>query len=148
MPRQLKLKTLEMGCLELYLIYQYGELWEEEWRPLQGLAITSLLTVVSQEMMDHALKGLTRPFIKSLGIPPEGALRKLPNGICDKRVRCPFYHKKECVPLYKNMPMCFEPAGVEDLEARRLAGLLVRMWREGVYLVVVVHPEVNWHHGG
>jgi hypothetical protein len=40
------------------------------------------------------------------------------------------------------MPSCFEPAGIEDLEARRLAGMLVRMWREGVYLIVVVHPEV------
>lgn len=143
MPRQLNLKTHEMGNLELYLIYQYGELWEEEWRPLQGEKITSLLTVVSKEMMDHALKGLTRPFIKALGIPPEGALRKLPNGTCDKRIMCPFYRKKECVPLFKKMPSCFEPAGVEDLEARRLAGLLVRMWREGVYLVVVVHPEVG-----
>lgn len=143
MPRQLSLKTHEMGSLELYLIYQYGELWEEEWRPLQGEAITSLLTVVTQEMMDHALKGFTRPFVKSLGIPPEGALRKLPNGTCDKRIMCPFYRKKECTPLFKTMPMCFEPAGIEDLEARRLAGLLVRMWREGVYLVVVVHPEVG-----
>jgi hypothetical protein len=142
-PRQVKLKTHEMGDLELYLIYQYGELWEEEWRLLQGEAITSLLTVVSKEMMDYALKGLTRPFIKSLGIPPEGALRKLPNSICDKRIMCPFYRKKECIPLFKKMPMCFEPAGIKDLEARRLAGLLVRMWREGVYLVVVVHPEVG-----
>lgn len=143
MPRQLSLKTHEMGDLELYLIYQYGDLWEEEWRPLQGEAITSLLTVVPQEMMDHALKGLTRPFIKSLGIPPEGALRKLPNKLCDKRIMCPFYRKKECVPLFKKMPECFEPAGIADLEARRLAGLLVRMWREGVYLVVVVHPETQ-----
>jgi hypothetical protein len=141
-PRQLNLKTHEIGDLDLYLIYQYGEIWEEEWSPLQGQAITKLLTVVSQEMMDHALKGLTGPFVKALGIPPEGALRKLPNHLCDRRGVCPFYHKKECLPLYKKMPSCFEPSGIEDLEARRLAGILVRMWREGVYLVVVVHPEV------
>lgn len=142
MPRELNLNTHEMGDLNLYLIYQYGEVWEEEWRPLQGEAITKLLTVVSQEMMDHALKGFTRPFIKALGIPPEGALRKLPNSLCDRRIHCPFYHKKECVPLYKKMPSCFEPAGIEDLEARRLAGDFVRMWRAGVYLVVVVHSEL------
>jgi hypothetical protein len=141
-PRKLNLKTQEIGTLELYLIYQYGDLWEEEWRPLQGETITSLLTVVSQEMMNHALKGLTRPFVKALGIPPEGALRKLPNAACDKRGICPFYHKKECVPLFKKMPSCFEPAGIQDLEARQLGGSLVRMWREGVYLIVVVHPEV------
>lgn len=141
MPRQLKIKTHEMGELELYLIYQYVDTWEEEWKPLQGAAITSLLTVVSQEMMTHALKGLTIPFIKALGIPPVGALRKLPNPQCDKRVLCPFYRKKECVPVAKAMPSCFEPAGIEDLDARRLAGDLVRMWREGVYIVVVVHPE-------
>lgn len=139
MPRQLKLKTHEMGDLDLYLIYQYGDDWEEEWRPLQGDPITSLLTVIPQEMMDHALKGLTRPFIKALGIPPEGALRRLPSSLCDKRAHCPFYRKKECVPLYKKMPQCFEPSGIADLEARRLAGSLVQMWREGVYLVVVVH---------
>ena len=90
--------------------------------------------------MDNALKGLTRPLVKSLGIPPEGALRKLPSSLCDKRSHCPFYRRKECVPLYKKMPECFEPSGIEDLEARRLAGSLVRMWREGVYLVVVVYP--------
>jgi hypothetical protein len=140
-PRQLSLKTHEMGTLELYLIYQYGDLWEVAWRPLQGESITSLLTVVTQEMMDHALKGLTRPFVKALGIPPEGALRKLPNPTCDRKVICPFYHKKECNPLFKSMPSCFEPAGILDLEARQLAGSMVRMWREGVYLVVVVHPE-------
>jgi hypothetical protein len=138
-PRQLSLKTQEMGILELYLIYQYGDLWEEEWRPLQGDPITSLLTVVSQEMMNHALKGLTRPFVKALGIPPDGALRKLPNSTCDKRRYCPFYQKKECVPLFKKMPSCFEPAGIHDLEARQLAGSLIRMWREVVYLIVVVH---------
>lgn len=137
MPRQLKLKTQEMGDLELYLIYQYGDVWEEEWRPLQGAVITSLLTVIPLEMMDHALRGFTRPLIKSLGLPPEGALRKLPNGLCDKRIMCPFYRKKECVPLFKKMPLCFEPAGIDDLEARRLAGSLVRMWREGVRPIVL-----------
>ncbi len=139
MPRELTIKTNELADLSLYLIYQYGGNWEEEWRPLQGSPITSLLTVVSQEDMTHALKGWTKPLVKALKLAPEFALRKLPNFKCDRRKICPVYDKKECTPKSKKMPICFEPSGIEDLEARRLGGELIRRWREGVYVVVVVH---------
>jgi hypothetical protein len=143
MPRSLTIKTNELMDLSLYLIYQYGDNWEEEWKPLQGSSITSLLTLISQEDMTHALKGWTKPLFKALGLAPEFALRKLPNFNCDKKKICRYYDKKNCTPKSKKMPWCFEPSGIEDLEARRLGGELIRLWREGVYVVVVVHQLVE-----
>lgn len=140
MPRRLKLKTQELGDLELQLIYQYGASWEPSWKPLQGALIASLLTVVSKEVWDHALAGWTRPLVQALGIPPDGALRKLPSAdkLCEKRSICPYYHPKECQPKAKNMPWCFEPSGVRDPNARQLASELLSLWREGVYVLVVI----------
>lgn len=141
MPRRLKIKTHEMGDLELYLIYQYGEYWEDSWLALQGDPITELLTVVSKETMDHALVGWSKPLVMALGIPPEGALRKLPDPQCFSRKMCPFYNKRWCLPLSKNLPHCYGPASIDDFDARNLGGELVSLWREGVY-VVLVQEEV------
>jgi len=139
--RGLTLKTMELGDLDLYLIYQYGEVWEEEWRPLQREHITTLLTVVSQDLMDHALRGWTSPLVKVLGIPPEGAIRKLTNPLCYRLLVCPFYDKKSCAPTSPKMPWCFEPAFIEEAEPRQLAAELVRLWRQGVYVLVVTHAN-------
>lgn len=137
MPRRLKVKTKEMGDMELYLIYQEGKDWESEWRPLQGAEITSLLTVISKETLDHVLAGWSKPFTTALGIPPDGALRKLPQSRCYQRLPCPFYQPKICLPTAKEMPWCFEPDGIDDTVSRKLASTLVSLWREGVYIVVV-----------
>jgi hypothetical protein len=141
--RRVTIKTNELQDITLYLIYQYGDRWEEGWRPLQGTEVTSLLTVVSQEDMTHALKGWTKPLFKNLGLAPEWALRKLPHSACDKKKICIYHNKRDCTPLSKKMPWCFEPTGIEDLEARSLAGELIKLWREGVYIVVVVHQLVE-----
>lgn len=143
MPRRLKLKTTELGDLELYLIYQYGDAWEEFWAPAKGLPIADLFTTVTSELMDHGLKGWTSPLVKALGIPPEGGIRKLPvvNRVCERKDPCPFYRPKECIPSSSKMPWCFEPAGIEDPNARKLAAEAVQLWRQGVYIVVVIHAE-------
>lgn len=140
MPRRLKLKTHEVNDLELFLIYQYGDKYEPAWLALQGDPITTLFTAVSLETMTHALAGWTRPLVRGLGIPPEGALRKLStsNRVCERRDPCPFYRPKDCIPTAKAMPWCFEPAGIEDLEARILAAEAVNLWRAQVYIVVVI----------
>lgn len=139
MPRQLKLPTRELGDLSLFVIYQYGDSYEPLWKPLQGQAITSLFTVITKETYDHALKGWTLPLVKALRLAPEYALHKLPvkNSVCFERPRCPLYNQRECVPTHKKMPWCFLPEGIEDLVTRRLAGEVVRLWREQVYIVVV-----------
>ena len=140
MPRRLKLKTPELGDLELYLIYQYGEKWEDTWALAQGLPATSLLTFVDKGVMDHALVGWTSPLVKALGLPPAGCLRKLPieNRVCERRDPCPFYRPKECVPTHTKMPWCFQPEGIEDPNARQLVAELIKFWKEGVYTIVVV----------
>jgi hypothetical protein len=142
-PRRLKLKSQEMRDLELYLIYQYGDTWEKEWRPLQGQTVTSLISISTKEDVDHALKGWSWPLTSKLGIPPEGALRKLPSKGCYQRGPCPFYDKKKCVPTSKALPWCFEPDDIEDLVVRKLAAELIRLWREGVYVVVVLEAGVE-----
>jgi len=126
-----------MGDLELYLIYSKDGVWEPQWRALQGSPITSLLTVVSKEDMDHALYRWSKPLVQQLGIPPDGALRKLPHPVCFQRGTCPLYDAKHCVPRSKILRVCFEPEGIEEPEARKLASDLIRLWKEGVYIVLV-----------
>jgi hypothetical protein len=138
-PRRLTLPTRELGELKLQVIYQNDGAWEAAWAPLQRDPLASLFTVVSKETWTHALKGWTLPLVQALGIPPEGALRKLPKGggACFKRGRCPHYNRDECVPSHKKMPWCFEPGSIESEAARRLGAEAVGLWREGVYILVV-----------
>lgn len=140
MPRRLKIKTHEVGDLELYVINQEEGSWEPEWKALQGHEVTNLLTTVSKETWDHALRGWTSPLVKTLGIRPEGALRKLPpeSRECFDRKECPFYKRRNCGATLPKMPTCFEPGGFEEDEPRVLVANLVKLWREGVYILVVV----------
>lgn len=142
MPRRLKLVTVEVGKLELFLIYSSNSVWEPEWRPMQGHPIASLFTMTSKEVVDHALRGWTAPLTKALGIPPLGALRKLPVAAkgCMDRQKCPHYDQKDCNPAAKDMPWCFVPGGITD-EVRQLASDVIQMWREGVYILLVEEPN-------
>lgn len=139
MSRRLKLPTKEMGDLQLYLIYQTGAEWEKEWAALQSHPIASLFTVVSKETMDAALLGSTSSLVKQLGLPPIGAIHKLPliNQVCSLRNECVSFTRHLCVPEHKKMPVCFQPDGVEGTEARQLAADVIRHWREKVYVIVV-----------
>ncbi len=139
MPRRLTLIPRELGKLELYLIYNEVGVWESYWRPLQDHPFTAAFTHVSKTVMEAALVGWTKPLVNILGIPPEGALRVIPEASreCENRRRCPLYIAENCRPLAKNMPWCFEPVDVGDLDARRLATEAIELWREGVYIIVV-----------
>jgi hypothetical protein len=136
----LKVQTAEMGPLDLYLIYQYGAEYEPTWRPLQGNPLTTLFTVVPETTMAHALKGFSRPLVQSLGLPPAGCLRKVPNACreCAHREECQFYDAASCFPAAKKLPNCYQPSGVEPLSAQ-LGHEVVFYWREGTYIVVVTH---------
>lgn len=133
MPRRLQIPSLEMGTLQLYLIYSYGGNWEQEWAPMKDVLD---LPCVSKETMDHALHGWTKPLVDALGPPPKGRLVLLPRSAraCAHRATCPSHDPKACGPLLKKMPWCFEPDG---LEARLLATEVIKYWREEVYVVVV-----------
>lgn len=139
MSRRLKVITREVGELQLFLIYERAGNYENEWRPLQGNEITSLFTCTTRETVEHALKGYTSPLIKLLGIPPSGALRKLPMAArqCVLKGRCSLYVARDCVPTAVKMPWCYEPGGIEDEQTRKLASEVIGLWREGVYVLVV-----------
>jgi len=140
MSRRLKVSTREMGDLELFLIYEVDGVWEEEWRPLQGLtSVVDLMTAVPQETMDHCLKGLSKPLVKALGLPPWGVLKKLPSEakVCHLRDTCVFYDQKTCFPESKNLPWCYEPDISADADVRRLLNDLVQLWRDEVYVILV-----------
>lgn len=139
MSRRLRLHTAEMGPVELMLIYQRGEEWEAEWRPLQGTPIAVLLPVITDEVMNHGLQGWTRPLVDALGLPPQGALRKIPtrHRPCEHRSHCPFHDPTQCLPVGKRLPDCYHPADLGDVQVQTLAYEVVRFWREGVYTVVV-----------
>jgi len=141
-PRELTIPTRELGELKLLIIYSKAGVWESSWRVLQGGPYADLFTVTLKVTMDHALRGWTSPLVKGLGIPPVGALRKLPTlgHSCYVHSSCPMYHRRECVPSHKSMPWCFQPSGLVSDEERRLAAEVIQKWRDGVYLVVVDEP--------
>ena len=139
MPRRLKIRTNEMGILEVYLIYADHGVYEKEWYGLQDrLEIVSLLPSVTKEVLDNALTGWTRPLVDSLGPQPKGMLLKLPEGSreCWSRETCPL-HFKACSFLHKGMPWCFGPDGYDDEEQRKLIAGLISLWRESVYVLIV-----------
>lgn len=136
MPRRLKVYPTKFAPLDLQVINSYGGEWEPDWRALQGSSVAELFTVITKEVMDHTLARWLKPLVDSLGIPPEGALRKIPRKCADE-VGCPFHDKDRCIPFAKKMPWCFIPSGIVGNETRHLAQETVRLWREGVYIVVV-----------
>jgi hypothetical protein len=136
--RRLTLQTREMGKLELFLILDYAGIWEEEWRPLQGAPVASLLAKVAHDTIEHAILGFSRPLVKALGLFPKGMLRKVPQA-CENAKSCSLFIEKNCLSTAKGMPTCFEPAGF-DSAVRPLLAELVRLWREEVYVVVVEEP--------
>jgi hypothetical protein len=137
-----KVQTREMGLIELFLIYDEGGVWEEEWRSLQKEhGIVDQLPSVSKEQVENAFMGWTKPLVNALGPSPSGLLLTLPKEtrVCALRQKCIYYRPTDCYSTSKKLPWCFEPEGVSS-EARQLAAECVRLWREGVYIVVVREP--------
>lgn len=142
MPRRVKVDTKEMGLIDLYLIYERDGQWEAEWRPLQSAkGLVSQLPTIDKEQMEHAYIGWTRPLVNALGPPPNGMLLTIPTVTreCSSRNGCPFYRSADCSSMSKKMPWCYVPEGFAEAE-RTLAAECVRLWRDGVYIVVVKEP--------
>lgn len=144
MPRRVKLPTREMGELQLLVNWERGGVWED-FQSLRGTRIGQQISIISQAALDHALHKLSRPLVDSLGIPPSGALRKLPvlARECERRERCPLYKASECNPFSKKLPWCFEPGGIADEKERSDAARLIQEWSQGVYVAVVQEERVD-----
>lgn len=139
MSRRLIMDTREVGSLDLYIIDSTSGIWEERWRPLQSSdpRFVDLVTKIDQETFNHALRGWTSPFVKSMGLAPDGALYKVPVQECRNQRTCIYWDKKLCTARSRLLPWCYEPKVSESEEAARLAGEIVHLWREGVRVVVV-----------
>jgi len=127
MPRDLNVQTREMGVVKVWLLRPD----EPEWTVLAGTSLADLITVMPRSALEHALHGWSRPFVDALGLPPQGALRKLPLQECNLRRTCASWRNASCRSSAKDMPICFEPEGLPSS-----ASEVVRLWREGVYVVV------------
>lgn len=138
MSRRVKLPTQEKGILEVEIVWGDGDHWESEWEPLRQTHWAGLMSVVPAEVMEHALRGWSKPLVSVLGLPPEGALRKIPpeNRDCQMQGSCAIHDKSRCFPIAKELPWCFEPRMAESEAVRAAASRLVRLWHEGVYVVV------------
>jgi hypothetical protein len=130
----MKLPTAERGELEVLAL----DGWEPDWAPLRGTVFGNQLTVMPREALNHALHGFSRPLSRALGIPPVGALRKIPkpSRACYARRKCPFFVPRNCSPTADKMPWCFDP-DIEDEALRSAAARAIGYWREGVYVLVV-----------
>lgn len=140
MPRRLKLDTKELFRLDLLVIRESDGVWELEWEPLRTTAMAQLFSRVPREALEHALRGWSWPLVSALGLPPEGALHKLPETAksCQDYLTCKLRSAKDCHPLAKKMPWCFHPAGLPPP-----AEEAVRLWREKVYVLVTVEDQSN-----
>lgn len=144
MPRRLKVKTRERGFLEVYAIAESPEgQWEVGWENLRTTLFGQLISRVPRSKFNHVLNGFSQPFVDALGIPPEGALLKLPSSECAKQRGCSLYQKRLCVLGCKKLPWCYEPAGFDDFGSptRRMASELIFLWKEGVYVIAVYDDE-------
>lgn len=140
MPRRLKARTLEKGLLEIFAITEAADgTWEAGWEDLRRTVLGSLVSRVPRSTYNHLLNGYSAPFISMLGIPPQGALQKLPSERCDKQPSCTLYQKRICFVGSRKLPWCYEPTGIEGLvpAAMRIAGDLVFLWKQEVYVVAV-----------
>lgn len=144
MPRRVKLPTLERGDIHLLLV----DGWSGGWEVLRGTIFGNLISVVSREAVDHALHRLSRPLVNALGIPPEGALRKVPRQCWHRQKHpperlyaCPLYDKHDCQAISENMSWCFEPEGDFSVVVRKKAAETIGLWREGVYVVVMMEDS-------
>lgn len=136
----MKLPTREMGEIEIVWSQGWGE-----WGPLRETVFGGLVSVVPEEAVHHALHRWSKPLVTALGIPPYGALIKIPR-VCYRKVKhdtaapCILYDPQRCHARSKELPWCFEP-DVDDAEVRRKGGELVQLWHEGVYLVVTLETD-------
>jgi len=91
----------------------------------------ALVTLVPEEVWNHALYGYTEPLNKLLGRAPLVCLRKVPEQRCDKRGACAMHDPNVCLARHDARPWCFEvsayPGATEVLKA----------WSEGVYVLLL-----------
>ena len=123
--------------ITLLAISERGGVWEERYRPLEGSFIGDLFSHTDRRAIDDAIRGHEAPLRKSLGISPQGALRKLPSRECAKRLSCTFYDQRKCKILSSKMPWCFMPEGLGVTGIDDLVTEVIAEWKKGTFVVIV-----------
>jgi len=104
---------------------EYIELKDSEWE--------RLVPVISEEVIDRALRGDAKALMQSQGLrDPKGCLKLIPikNSVCVDKKGCPSYTVK-CDFRNKDCPECFSVDGDISMVKRNL----IQAWRMG-YIVV------------
>jgi len=104
---------------------EYIELKDSEWE--------RLVPVISEEVIDRALRGDAKTLMQSQGLRyPKGCLKLIPikNSVCADKKGCPSYTVK-CDFRNKDCPECFSVDGDVSMVKRNL----IQAWRMG-YIVV------------
>lgn len=99
------------------------------------------LPLVPGEVMSDALYGHVMPLVRSLGLPPDQQLHRVPQAyrVCSSAKQCISFKEAACQPCAK-LPDCYCPPGIPS-EAQEAAVMVAMAWRESRYVVIVDGPE-------
>jgi hypothetical protein len=109
-------------------------------RFLVGTPWEPLFPLVSHDVLDQAIRGHATPLMRVLGPPPGALVRRLPlaDTLCAQRASCVSYSPL-CVPGPK-VPDCWETSTFPP-EVATTVNYVVRLWRDGMVIIVVVPKE-------
>lgn len=113
---------------------------EDPWgilAPLKGLEPWGdLIPVISEDIYDQAVRGYVTPLMKVIGYAPKDCAKKVAGeaSFCKIRKKC-INACEDCHPGPK-MPDCWE-APLTDFYTSNAASSLARLWRDGIYVIVV-----------
>lgn len=142
--REFSLRDTEWGDLHIrQVIPKGGDPWGFL-SSLQGTIWGDQVSLVPKFVMEQALYGRTLPLVQKLGPEPEMLGYRIPEDFAKCRL-----HQEEtciirnhhCITSSKKTPGCFVPLLgdlVDNPEVEFASSFLVRSWKEGYYVVVVI----------
>jgi hypothetical protein len=129
----------DWGCVEVARPVPIDDDPWGDFAPLRETRIWELINTVPGEAFADATRGFATPLMGAIGRPPLQNLRKLGQGYqkCINGDLCAMRTDK-CVPG-PSTPLCFVPDAdhAERAEIAHIAAVVIRLWVEGVYFVVV-----------
>ena len=110
--------------------------------PLKDTEWAKFVPVVRGDNMSHALHGYLKPLLDEIGPEPRLLTKKIPESVG----RCSLYKtcmtaEPKCIPAGPP-PECYE-ASADSYAVARAATMLVLLWKEGAWVVVVEGGEFS-----
>ena len=146
--RELTFNTEAQGEIRLLVSVATEELPWGDFDVLRGTSWQAGITLVSGDVLSHALHGYHHPLVRELGRPPStnGKLLNEAEGACALAGGCLGWDPKHCRPSgeLKNKepgpPDCYE---APLMGATEVATRVCLAWKEGRHTVVVTSPEFS-----